>query len=51
MNEPRPKRVVLGNGMAGIRTVEKLLKIDCRLEDIPPPGARGYVDGLVELDA
>ena len=38
----KEKLVVIGNGMAGIRTVEELLKIDAEMYDIVVFGAEPY---------
>jgi len=42
MDKPRPKLVVVGNGMAGIRTVEELLKLDPEAYDITVFGAEPH---------
>ncbi|MEQ1439083.1 FAD-dependent oxidoreductase [Fontimonas sp. SYSU GA230001] len=39
---PRPRLVVVGNGMAGMRTVEELLKLDAALYDITVFGAEPH---------
>ena len=40
----KPKLVVVGNGMAGMRTVEELLKLDAQLYDITVFGAEPRVN-------
>ncbi|HET7333093.1 NAD(P)/FAD-dependent oxidoreductase [Dyella sp.] len=42
MSAPRPKLVVIGNGMAGMRTVEELLQLAPGLYDITVFGAEPY---------
>ncbi|QNK02335.1 NAD(P)/FAD-dependent oxidoreductase [Dyella telluris] len=42
MNRPRPRLVVIGNGMAGMRTVEELLQLAPDLYDITVFGAEPY---------
>ncbi|MGH8853745.1 MAG: FAD-dependent oxidoreductase, partial [Telluria sp.] len=42
--KPRPKLVVIGNGMAGMRTVEDLLKLDAGMYDITVFGAEPRVN-------
>ena len=42
VDKPRPKLVVVGNGMAGIRTVEELLKLDPEAYDITVFGAEPH---------
>jgi len=39
---PKPRLVVVGNGMAGMRTVEELLKLDSALYDITVFGAEPH---------
>ncbi|MDB5950673.1 MAG: assimilatory nitrite reductase large subunit, partial [Massilia sp.] len=42
MNPPRQSLVVVGNGMAGMRTVEELLKLAPELYDITVFGAEPH---------
>ncbi|MBN8924043.1 MAG: NAD(P)/FAD-dependent oxidoreductase [Rhodanobacter sp.] len=42
MSRPRPRLVVVGNGMAGIRTVEELLQLAPQLYDITVFGAEPH---------
>lgn len=42
MSRPRPRLVVVGNGMAGIRTVEEILKLDPARYDITVFGAEPH---------
>jgi putative acetyltransferase len=44
MSAPRPKLVVIGNGMAGMRTVEELLQLAPGLYDITVFGALKQLD-------
>lgn len=41
-SRPKPRLVVVGNGMAGMRTVEELLKLDASLYDITVFGAEPH---------